>query len=443
MFSTEQLTIYLFYFHPPLYILKAKESGVSEKAGGGEPQPHLKDSKEELCSKRKREIHEKDPEGHEQEEGGQVAIPPPRKRVFQISEEDKEKKREMWGSSRALFDKVRFEQGFDHSAFLKTLPEEDQGIYESNPHLRQVFVQGYDFHKAKKPFSLRDRLLRADSGRTLRRARGGEVKTVEHWGQRKLLLSEIELLTTFYEEESTVLYAGAAPGTHTNFLSAALFPDLRFVLIDPMDFDAWETSRIKIRKELFTDEIAREYAGCKIFISDIRSTTVDKMENADREEQVLNEMKMQHEWLKIMQPKAAMLKFCLPYDHEKYPIVKYAGGDIYLPIWGPRTTSETRLIVTNPNLEVAYDTEDYDNAMFHFNTVTRVTYYEHEQLAEGYDHCYDCTAESFVLKAYLRKVENITEESVLEIGADYLADYISDHIGRFRKGLNLGGKKNS
>eukprot|EP00952_Eustigmatos_sp_NYUAD-ZCMA_P006140 26501-Eustigmatos_ZCMA.PRE.1 len=42
--------------------------------------------------------------------------------------------------------------------------------------------------------------------------------------------------------------------------------------------------------------------------------------------------------------------------------------------------------------------------MFHFNTVTRVTHFEHDQHAEGYDHCYDCTAEAFVLKQYLMKV---------------------------------------
>lgn len=131
-----------------------------------------------------------------------------------------------------------------------------------------------------------------------------------------------------------------------------------------------------------------------------------------------------------------MLKFCLPYDHEKHPTVRYLDGDIHLPIWGPRTTSETRLVVVDVDKEKDYDVKDYDDTMFHFNTVTRVTYYDHCQSAGGYDHCYDCIAESFVLKSYLRKLEGIKEEKLLEEGADRLADLLSRHISNFRKSLN-------
>ena len=52
------------------------------------------------------------------------------------------------------------------------------------------------------------RILPEDYEREKYRRRQGEVKTVIHWGQRKLLLSEIEFLTKFTleEEEHRALY---------------------------------------------------------------------------------------------------------------------------------------------------------------------------------------------------------------------------------------------
>ena len=54
---------------------------------------------------------------------------------------------------------------------------------------------------------------------------------------------------------------------------------------------------------------------------------------------------------------AAMLKFRLPYApdpssaHAQTSVpttTEYLDGDLYLPVWGGRTTTETRLIVTDP-----------------------------------------------------------------------------------------------
>ena len=44
-----------------------------------------------------------------------------------------------------------------------------------------------------------------------------ERKTARHFGQRKLLISEIEFLTMHARFNDTVVYAGAAPGTHIDF----------------------------------------------------------------------------------------------------------------------------------------------------------------------------------------------------------------------------------
>lgn len=88
------------------------------------------------------------------------------------------------------------------------------------------------------------------------RRRRGEVKSVAHWGQRKLMLSEVEFLTRFAEPNIICVYAGAAPGTHIAFLSE-LFPEVTFVLVDPSDFSVRPTPRIQIRQEFMTDTVCR------------------------------------------------------------------------------------------------------------------------------------------------------------------------------------------
>lgn len=60
------------------------------------------------------------------------------------------------------------------------------------------------------------------------------VRLGVHFGQRKLLLSEIQFLSKYTGEY--VIYVGAAPGNKTQFLSD-LFPDRKFILVDPVRFN--------------------------------------------------------------------------------------------------------------------------------------------------------------------------------------------------------------
>ena len=110
--------------------------------------------------------------------------------------------------------------------------------------------------------------------------RHDEDRSTVHFGQRKLHLSEIEFLTNLCKEISelnnklTLIYAGAAPGTHISKLSS-MFPFIDFVLVDPADFIVKPTKRIKIIQDYFTDSMAeqmmREYKNdLRLFISDIR-----------------------------------------------------------------------------------------------------------------------------------------------------------------------------
>lgn len=203
-----------------------------------------------------------------------------------------------------------------------------------------------------------------------------------------------------------MVYAGAAPGRHIPYL-ARLFPELKFFLVDPADFDVKPTERIIVRQDFFTEgtvkELQQTYKDEKIvFISDIRTGDPKIMEQQEVEEHVQKDMQMQMNWVLDLKPVASMLKFRLPWSDGS---TKYLKGDIYLPVWGPQTTTETRLIVhgSDNGQLIEYDNRLYEEQMFYFNTTTRVQYYEHSFQIQGLDHCYDCAAELVILGNYFKK----------------------------------------
>ena len=60
------------------------------------------------------------------------------------------------------------------------------------------------------------------------------LKPQVHIGQRKLFLSKLQFLINV--DTKYCIYAGAAPDNKTHYLSQ-LFPDVKFILIDPNKFD--------------------------------------------------------------------------------------------------------------------------------------------------------------------------------------------------------------
>lgn len=99
-------------------------------------------------------------------------------------------------------------------------------------------------------------------------------------------------------------------------------------------------------------------------------------------------MNLQKDWVVALQPKASMLKFRLPWEkgiHDLHVCVlsfshagttQYLKGEIFLPIWGRETTTETRLISTEFDL-VSYDNSKYEEQCFYFNRIHRVMYFLH------------------------------------------------------------------
>jgi cap2 methyltransferase len=276
----------------------------------------------------------------------------------------------------------------------------------SNPHLRQV-TQANCGYKSLTDIEF-SRRLAPDAPRQKYRRRQGELKTVIHWGQRKLLLSEIEFLTMYGVPGATVVYAGAAPGTHTSYI-VDLFPELQFVLVDPASFSdkLTEGPRCVLRQELFTDDLAREFEknGNVLFVCDIRSSDRSLMNDNEIEDTIMKDMQAQQKWHDIIKPIKSMLKFRLPWTGGK---TEYLAGDVYIQAFGPITTTETRLIPHGHD-RVMWDNQKYEEQMFHFNTVTRVARYPHHMPVGspgyGLDYCYDCRSEVAILLQYLHKTQ--------------------------------------
>eukprot|EP00929_Paragymnodinium_shiwhaense_P087863 TRINITY_DN48013_c0_g1_i1.p1 TRINITY_DN48013_c0_g1~~TRINITY_DN48013_c0_g1_i1.p1 ORF type:complete len:528 (-),score=112.74 TRINITY_DN48013_c0_g1_i1:117-1625(-) len=258
------------------------------------------------------------------------------------------------------------------------------------------------------------RVLADSAPRRPYRERRNSLKTVVHWGQRKLLLSEIEFLTLYGRDCTRVIYAGSAPGTHVPFLET-LFPHLHFVLVDPGEFRVKATAKVEVRREFFTTELARALredpkrpSSSTLFISDVRTGDPKIHSKEQVEAYVAKDMAMQQEWVRALEPHRAMLKFRLPWTPGR---TEYLHGDIHLPVWGPPTTTETRLITDGKRTKL-YDHRKYEEQMFFFNNVTRVRRYKTDVIGAGLCEGYDSAAEVRILQGFLRSVSREHSEAL-------------------------------
>ena len=279
-----------------------------------------------------------------------------------------------------------------------------------------------------------DRVLR--HGRAPRRPyqerMPNEYRSICHQGQRKLLMSEIELLTLasdrcpFPQQQRPILvvYAGAAPGIHIPLL-ADMFPWCTFHLYDPASFvsSLHGRHRVALFNRLFTDEDARAYArrggeegGAIVFVSDIR-TGID-------EGRVWGDMQSQRRWVELMRPAWSSLKFRLPWDWHAGQSVEYLDGEIYLPVWGRTSTTECRLFVDGAKgASVAlYWPRLHEEEMSHFNRAVRPSIHLHTiRDAMELDRCYDCASEIWILRQYLRAFHSCSKLAVASMSENITA----------------------
>ena len=266
-------------------------------------------------------------------------------------------------------------------------------------------------------FNFEDILLQKKDKRKVYHRRTNTEKTAIPWGQRKLLLSEITFLTLYLDLEKIpnpkIVYAGAAPGKHFSKLSE-MFPECEFFLWDPANFHLKETDKIHIFQEYFTNKTAKKWENRDdvYFISDIRTGDYTTAPNpVENEKNIMKDMYMQQEWHEIIKPIKSLLKFRLPYSGLGLDShMKYLDGVVYKQQWAPQTSTETRLVPHTPIIYKEWDSIEYEEQLFHFNTEIR----EHDRFRNIFDpknpnkaineelsNEYDSMAEVYILSRYL------------------------------------------
>lgn len=258
-----------------------------------------------------------------------------------------------------------------------------------------------------------------------------------HLGQLKLFFSEFLFLTKYSQEANVVLYVGAAEGYHIAKL-ADLFPNLRFDLWDPRVFKIDERPNINIYRDIFTVNTSKRYRDTTdkiLFMSDIRTVEIGKLKKEKKEteidELVEDDMKKQADWIRIINPVYAYIKFRLPYYGYKS---KYLGGTIYLQPYSP-LGSETRLMTNNYNELIEYNDKEYDNKMAYFNYHIRIsdkTYPRWDNVCRKYQliNCWDNAISLYITDYYLRKIRHVeSDEKIGELFMDIIQfhkDYYGD-----------------
>lgn len=279
-----------------------------------------------------------------------------------------------------------------------------------------------------KNFTQTDLFLNTDDHQLAYRRRKDEEKTSTSWGQRKLLLTLIQFISSFWDNDVVlkpiVVYAGAAPGTNI-LLVSQLFPEIEFHLYDPAQFKIKKSKKLHLYQQYFTNKDAKKWANRDdvYFISDIRTADYTKAKDLDdNERQIAKDMQMQMQWYEIIKPVYGQLKFRLPYTGGKRPAnTDYLFGYIFKQPWAPQTTTETRLVPIPDSKNVSWSSQLYQDQMFYHNVIIRESYNYVYKLGQYPENEYldypellndwDSTAEAEIWSQYLIKR---TGESSLE-----------------------------
>ena len=241
-----------------------------------------------------------------------------------------------------------------------------------------------------------------------------------HLGQRKLMLSEMQLLNEYYklyptDSVITIISVGSAAGHHLIQLNE-MYPKTKWILIDPSPFDKRLFNRpetYRIINKLFTDDICeqlkKELKDEKfLFVSDIRR------DEKDFEAGVIRDMQLQYDWVKKLLPLLSLLKFRMNYKMKKGDTLPYLNGDLLYGIWATPVSGETRLLVKQEDInkkDKIYDFNDYEEIMFYHNKNERTTCFskyknktKYKNFIENknnlYCECFDCLQELNILFEY-------------------------------------------
>jgi hypothetical protein len=280
-------------------------------------------------------------------------------------------------------------------------------------------------------FAKENELLKDTDPEEPYRRRKDEEKTSISWGQRKLLMTLVSFIANHIPKNTdkpVILYCGAAPGVGIG-IAARLFPSISWHLYDPAPFKIKTdyNRKIVVYQKKFTDEIAHYWASIQekegniYFISDIRTADYTKAKDLeDNEKQIMGDMELQKKWVEIIKPCKSQLKFRLPYTLPNLPLeIEYFDGVVYKQPWVCQTSTETRLVLTSPQIIYKkYSCEKYQSQLFYHNIVVREKnkyinpFIDEPELLDDYDSC----CEVSIWKDYLNYIgKEITKENVIQL----------------------------
>lgn len=275
-----------------------------------------------------------------------------------------------------------------------------------------------------------------------------------HIGQRKLLIDEILFLTIYSKAQDYIIYVvydSISAISHITILSK-LFPDLNFHVWDSnadLKGTKHESDRIKTFKREFKNEDALTYRkeykekGFRlIFICDIGT----EESNLDK-----NNIK-QSIWLDLMKPSMAMLKFKPPFP-EQNKTYEYCDGTIWVQAYGPRFSTETRLIVPefkDASPKKIYNLVDHENKMYFFNLIIRnfMTFTlpfklqddKGRDLVQGITNNFDIAFEIYTWTQYLLKMRKETDFNRLNSSIIKAMNETSRILGKDLQGKDISNK---
>jgi len=266
----------------------------------------------------------------------------------------------------------------------------------------------------KRPFVKSDLFFANDSPQATYYPLAQNIVKNKKWGQLKLLLNEITVFALYpLHKKVNVVYAGAASGEHFA-ISVRLFPNVTWHLYDPREVMV-NHPNVKKYKSLFTNETAAKWAGRDdvVFFSDIRRKGFTEIEALQHEVRVDEDMRMQQEWVTIIEPEIACLKMRLPYvqGYETGDVYNYLDGDVAIQPYIGHSSSESRLIVQKKDGYATkdYDPELYESQFFYHSMVTRLV---KEYNMNGRNYSYDESAFLYLLDVYA-KVYNVPKSSLV------------------------------
>mmetsp|Transcript_71499 Transcript_71499/g.125106 ORF Transcript_71499/g.125106 Transcript_71499/m.125106 type:complete len:420 (-) Transcript_71499:14-1273(-) len=353
-------------------------------------------------------------------------------------------------------------------------------ILEENPHCKQLSASlARPFLNASLlPRALHDedRFMSPSWPKMVYTKRPDAERSSCHWGQLKLFESELKCLTDFGLAASTegarhaspapsgeqgtlgeqdltattdeqlvgrangdldkmpvILYVGAAPGRHVPAL-AKRFPTCRFELYDPANFDQRlrdfaesdeAGGRVTIVQDFFDDSraqqiCARRHSAPLVFVCDIRTADPLQMGGGEVEEFIERDMARQRAWVEALRPDVSLLKFRLPWGPGR---TQYLSGRVLVQAFPPCTSTETRLLVSRKDVDVAdttYDHEIYEQQLMYHNTIKRAQLHDVGVPSSGVgavvglDKCFDCAAVAATVRSYLAARNGTTPDRVLD-----------------------------